>query len=1290
MQRKFGFASVEVVGARGRDATPVDQKIARDAMLDMTRAMVDGMAALNLPHAAASLHGRLKLVIEPEGSRPYHGAYVPAEGEIRITGAANSFGHEWTHAIDHDLAKRWANDPSFNKLLTQIARGGQLDPKADPVSAAFAKVINTMFYDDAALAARRMNLELDAAKTDKAGNPTVGATEAQRQLDLLDRAGSQLRIQPSRFRGEARALDTGRSKPYYQTVYEMLARAHEAYIAREITNTGRDPRGIVMPDEAYIQETRQAFELAYPKGGDRMAIFAAFDDLHHALQRQQILSNGEPPGNFSNYQQADPYHYPITAPQAKGTWIERILKAEIAAVLDLYPNLADEALYDPNRPSSRLSFGATLADGLRAVTYSAHGRMETIIKRAPEAAQGPLTKIMDLVAGAPGEGRYTGEHFEKAVRVRARGWMNQFANIMENNGIKPYSLSQAGVLDNAMLRHVMTTGETVYEGRQIPGNIMKAGQDMRLLMDQMWRASHDAGMDVGYASRYYPRLYDLARVFDNPRGFKAASHRMHSFMFDQELGTPGSGPQALLEKWTTLSRADRNLARDPDLPTRMTELNQNLRRQREIEENPNPTPAELAELQTLKGDAQQLAVDAHSPLRDHIAEMATTDWHNRLVLGNHADFDTTGPSSSYLNARTLPHEADTIMRDFMHTEMTDAIPNYIHAVSRRIAFTERFGQQGEGLKTAMEALVNVPGMRAEDLRMFQDMIHTVTGRNADRTPFTQDLQRVTNVIHALGSLALMPRAMWSSLAEPMSAALVTGDLRTGFKIFAHQFGQMMRTASAAERTEFAQFHNVMTSAMYDSIMLSRMTADYSDSPRLNRLMTNYYRITGLTQLTNSQRAGAASAGNWFIAKLARDYQDPGTSTRRTNARDNASRWFNELGVPEHMHDEFAQWMTDLGGKLPDIKQLQTDPMRTAYGNAIYNLTDRLIQDPYKVDRATLSSVPVIGLAYQLMSFNYQFQRNVLNPLWSGIEHSFGRAKLAAEAGGAGRIGATASGLTAAGGQLAHSAAMASAVLGAGLITTALRQYLFAPDQWEKHAEDGTLEDYLINLTFQRSGLNGTLDPIIQVFTNLRYNADLTSLMDGASMNWFSKNAQDVIQPFVTTNDSPNTNTRLFNQARGAFNLIGVPAAAYGLTMLGAAGGPITRAIAGGALQYGTSPGSAAGFAEFAVGSPKGAERFDAGAGSGDLPGLPGLPKLPGVPGFGKGGPEEAEPGGGFQGGAWGLVDDIAIPAWRYGSGVLGSLPRTVKAGAVGAAALYGGSQYLEATEPFRGQPGPEK
>jgi hypothetical protein len=1268
---KFGFKSVEVVRT---GAGRVDERNAVNAMLDMSRAIQDYMAALGQPPEAASFHGAFKLVFDPQGKVNHYGAYVPALGEIRVTSGANSFGHEWTHAIDHMLANRYIkNTAQFDRLLSQHTRNSGLDV-TDNVQAAFAKVINTMFYDEGALAATRLRLEKQAALT-RNGKPTASALTAQDQLARLNAGASRLQIQISKFRSES-AQFAPKQAGYWANAWEMLARAHEAYTAEIMQNAGVDPTGVVMPDKAYINETDRQLRMAYPKDEERTAIFKAFDELHQALLNEQVLSQGKPAASFSDLGVSDPSRWKVTAPNLLGTPQGRGL----AARLNAYKNFTKNVLFDRSRPDpGQHTFSRTMLDSFRGSAFSLRGILDTIIKRAPDTAQKPLTIIRDLLATRPGQGKYTGETFGEASRFYRNDWSRVYGNIMRDHGLDPNSMTPE---QGEMWRHVLTTAETTFPvnprdpsaGRKaIPPNIVAAGGPMRDLLNHVWGELRKAGIDIGYAkSGYFPRLWDQAKIFSDPAGFIKDATRNYKFMFDQEVGHPGDDPAALLEKWTGLSKQERERA-GSQLQQQMRELQINLRKQAEIEANPAPTAAQITELTQLKTAAEALAGANHDDLGNHIAGVSASEWYGRLLRGGNHDFDTTGPSGSYIKTRVLPPETDLIMRNWLHTQPSDAIPHYINGASNRLSYAERFGVHGEYLDQLLNA-AGAAGVRGEDLQWFEHTVNVALGRdnNAGQKP----LQRLTSMAHAFGSIVMMPRAMWSGLAEPMNASLVTGQARTGFKIFANQFGRLMRNASAQDVTELAHFLNVTTSPMVDSIMLSRTGADYADTPALNRLMTLYYKVTGLTGLVNSQRVGAVAGGNWFLAKLARDFQ--GTDV---NARDDATRWFKELGLPEHLHDDFSQWMLDLNGGRPSVDKLQTDDMGSAYGLAMRRLVERIIQEPFKIDRAAASNRPGISLIFQLMSFNYSFQHNVLNPLWDRIEHSYGRAKLAGEARGAGPVGARIQGYTAAGGSMAHAAAMVGTVLGAGLMVNALRQAIFAPDQWAKHDDAGDLGEWLLDLTFQRSGLNGTLDPIIQLYSHLRYDADISSLMDGASVNYLAKNLQDVIQPLVRTNDSPNTNTIYYNQARGLYNLIGVPLAGVGLTMLGSVGGPVSRLLSGAALQLGTSPYAAGQVAETAAGGPKGTKLpKESATGLPSMPNFDNLIDMPDLLADKNTGATEVGSGGITP---WGLLDDVAVPAWRYGQGVMSKVPGPLKALAAAGALGYAVNDYVGKTQPFR-------
>jgi hypothetical protein len=582
------------------------------------------------------------------------------------------------------------------------------------------------------------------------------------------------------------------------------------------------------------------------------------------------------------------------------------------------------------------------------------------------------------------------------------------------------------------------------------------------------------------------------------------------------------------------------------------------------------------------------------------------------------------------------------------------------------------------------------------------------------------LQRVHNVIHASGAIMLMPRAMWSSLAEPMNAALSSGSFKFAGRTFAYQagqaalgvenalarskhlegfartFGKLMGTASARERTKFAELLNVTTSAMHDAVMLSRSSADYSDSPAINRGMSQYYRTTGLTQVTNSGRTASAAAAHYLLAEMANDYRSTETGTFADHARDDAKRELSSLGIPPAFHDEFTKWLTAFGPDRPTSSQLMDDPMRGAYGLAIRRLADRAYQDPYKVDRAVMSGRPLYGLGYALMSFNYQFQRNVISPAWMRVEHSYGRAKLEALNAGQGKLRATARGLTFGGGTAAWGMGAAAALVGANMLTSLPRQWLFAKDEWDKHEADGDLWPWLLELGMTRSGLNGTLDPLMQAWSHVRYNADLSSLTDGAYVNFYLKNAQDLIMPSndETEDGTPaGTNTRNWKRARAAYNLIGVPGAAVALSALNnlVPGGPALRVATGGAMQYVTSPEFSGKVANWWAGW-KGVTA-DGGSGKGGLPTLPkaggGLPKLP-KPGAGGSDSASSSSGVGAAASPLGLIDDIAIPLWqKVIAPVVNKVPTPLKALTLGAVVAGGLYHNWAENAPFRAQPKPE-
>ena len=266
-------------------------------------------------------------------------------------------------------------------------------------------------------------------------------------------------------------------------------------------------------------------------------------------------------------------------------------------------------------------------------------------------------------------------------------------------------------------------------------------------------------------------------------------------------------------------------------------------------------------------------------------------------------------------------------------------------------------------------------------------------------------------------------------------------------------------------------------------------------------------------------------------------------------------------------------------------------------------------------------------------------------------------------------------------QIGHVGAIAGTYVGINILASALRQYMFNQDDWKKHEEAGDLEEYLTDLAMSRSGLSGTLDPLVQVGTNLRYNQDLSSLLQGPGVKWYAKNAYDVFSGFANpSGEQSGSNLRAHEAVKGLYNLIGTPTAAFIATKL-AAFGPLGVIAGGIGDQYASSPQFAEGVAT-AITGPKGATLEDKGKAD-ELPGveaenldkLPGLEEDGGETGGGKEGISDAQGAGAVP---WGLMDDFHCARMARGKAwVVGAIPRKVKLGAAAIGAASAASGHLE-------------
>lgn len=1320
-QKQFGLTGVEI-------APGMDRLQTRNILLDVYRASTDMMASLGYPTDALGLRKTVGLILEPYTPKAqYSGMYDPNTRVIHLTGTANSLGHEWTHALDHWLLDQVPilRMPMMQPLASVHTAEGMLGNPNESIAERFSKVLVTLFHDDAELALRTLHLEKAAAQTDTFGNPTPVAVAARAELEDLragvDVAGS---VKPSKLREASTNFGGGPGvDDYYGTVYEMLARSHEAVIARMMEDNGVDPRGVVMESAAFLNDTIRRLRMTFPKDDEYLRVYEAYKLLHTAIQNK--LFYDAPGGLFSDptgtLDLKKATRLTQRAPPGNLRALRHALMETVTALRHPIESWRSVSFTDPTRPDAgernRLR---RAADFGRKWFYTKIGALDTIHDFLPKTsgARAPLQRIIDKLGVTPGSGRSVGRTYEERAYFLAKDWTRQFANIMTNNGLTPMAFTlnrlRQGEDWNAMLRHALVTGEDTYKGKPLPANVKSAAGQLRELSNAVFEANQKSGLDISYAkSGHFMRMYDHPAVWSDNDGFKADARKLHTLMFNQDVGPPGDNPAALLKRWRDLSVEERGLITDPQVGTDMQKLARNLIRQRDITRDlndpaSNKDKAKLAvDLQTLKDAAKQLAQQHHDAVGNHIANLAAEAWLNRIVVGYPDDFDTVGPSGTYLNKRVLPPEADTIMEKWMVGDVNTVMPRYYMAAARKQASIELFGARDAEFERLLEE-AGKAGLHGEDARVVRAMKQAITGRPMGAN---HGFGPALSWLHAFGTVTMLGRTALTMASEPLIGGLSTGDAQVGFKTLLYQLGALAKSGDRRERAELADLMNVTTSALYDDIMLNRTGGDYADSLQLNKLMGLYYRLNLMTQWNNSTRRASMAAHNWYLTKILNDwghyedtYNKPGGLDKkgydyaRAHTRwDRANKMLNEIGVPADMATRraFAEWMAGHDG-MPSYNELETSNFTPIYQLAINRLVNRAVMNPTKADRPLIAESPY-ALMMQFQSFNYAMGRNVVTPMFDKIHDDVTRAYNRARGQSYSKTAAGAQAIGAAAMSAGNLAVIVAAFVVATMLATAVKLALYANDVYQRHLDDGTLMEYLRDYALNQSGLAGGMTMPINLYNDIRYSSSASGAFSGPGLSAISEMVHNIMLAITGENTAEsNTNTHYYNGVKAAYNLIAVPLEALVLSKLSGGFGPFVHALS--TLSFASL--SSRPFSELVAETffgPKGTALPKPETDDGALKsGLEGVESgLEGVSATEKpltAKEKQQQQAAGTGGGAalFGILDDFMPPIIRAVGPYALALPGPAKIAAGLGMALWGGINFWGAGEPYRNAPQKEK
>lgn len=1231
LEKTFGF-SVEF----GRGAQTVDVV---NAMLDGYQNIRMMLSTLQLPLQAISLDGSVTLSLDKQNNR-YLGAYDPATKTIHMPGRSNSFAHEWMHALDDFLLGKLKPGMS-GRLLSQATRQQGLDPN-NPLEASFINLVHRMFFDQSDLALKMLELEKEAAKVvtkgPNAGQPTAAAKKAQEQLDRLNAGATRIRsIAPTAYRATSKAFGQATSgdagSQYYGSVHEMLARAFEAYIGHKVKLAGGTNEFITKGDDAYLDEADTRLAMTFPKTGERLEIFSAFDDLFGELRNVGTLGTGPAASAPDMGNAYDPNRYVRQSMSNKAPNVFRATMEEFRRMSNVTRDAVSGGFVKSLKSGVSglaLNMGyskdGTVLRDLRVGTQKLLGSMRGYAKLLMSLNQGKGDRFMQFMADRfmtdPGLGRDTQGAVWEEVRERFTSRVAaRIGAVLENNGFgagwKGYGSNYTYTAeDSAILQDLMwgkQNAKATAQHKAVAG-------ELRRIMDEAFIEAKAAGLDLGYIENkgYLPRIILSDIVEQKSEAFLKAAAEVYGIKFDND--TSSMTVDEILAFAAGIGLETDPLGwRDKNNPHPFRPLIAKIKGlQRKLKQSAaNPTYDPTQDQDAL----DQAKQDLLDLMRPDYSDTAAMKWRERILIGDSFTYDSHGPASNFMKGRLLPAEADEILREFYENDVPLMAFNYAAKVKAKAEFQKRAGipsgnkrledvLRREGVAKAVKAnprkynaqneegrmnilrdltdttkdnLIEISmnealkaGAVAKDVTAFRGVLEEFTGqRQGGRAAYYSNM--MANGLYAYAMIRLLARTAFTSLAEPMTIILQTGNFKAGMVAFKNYMGELAgvltgESDTIRERAAVARVVGIVTEPLYDGLMENRLSGDFN-TDRIgssNGMVARFMRANLLTGLTNIQRRVAMNAGFVWLNDMAVRHKDASTSdyTRKVFEAE-----LRDLGVPQKHVPAMIDWLAQKDTP-PTLTDLNT-PAGQIYADTVARLVDRVITNPRKADKPIYASTPVGRVVFTLMSFLYTFFRNVHLATANRAKRNY---QLSRDLGSS-KAGAMVDATFGPSG-VAPSFVVGFMMLGlANFITTAIREAIFNSEQWEE--KDDERFGWLFALAVSRSGIYGPADILINSYKGLKYERDLTSLAAGVSPSIILSDVQNMVKLFGDKN-SANTNTSERTAAKSLYNLTMAPALNLTLSSMNPVG-PVGWAARYAAMVYGSSASAASGFADIVAG-----------------------------------------------------------------------------------------------------------
>lgn len=475
----------------------------------------------------------------------------------------------------------------------------------------------------------------------------------------------------------------------------------------------------------------------------------------------------------------------------------------------------------------------------------------------------------------------------------------------------------------------------------------------------------------------------------------------------------------------------------------------------------------------------------------------------------------SNPAPSFVKSRVFSRDAAKILDDakFYSRDIEQTLVNYTSRAVKRAEIARRFGDNWNRWGELEKQILSEDPAAVQILDQVRELAAVSAG--VQQGSANTRLQQFSSGLRTWTTLGLLDQAALASMGELLLAPLratkgdlkdfgqIAGNLTAHLKNSARLLTGQGRDKDLQSAFNFAQDLGIIAGEGQASLMAARFMGGDPVGRIQGKALSKFFQRNLLEQLTNYTRVQTLTNGQVFVRRLASDL----LAGEKKNAF-----FLRELGVPAGKEKAFADWVAKQTAATIRPASLAGE-FGQMYTTAMRRFVDQTVMRPSNSTRPAWANTPLGGVVFQLQSFGYAFQKNVLNR-----QARLGREAVRNE-------------------DFSKLDLMAMSTAATTTLTALVgMQYLIAEGRDEVFGAKDRREmtpQAKIERAVSRAGGFGVADPAIQTIGGVRYDRSVAASLMGPGVS-SAVNAADVAAKALV-NNTERTNTQERAAARALYD-----------------------------------------------------------------------------------------------------------------------------------------------------------